>query len=208
MSRTTGAATDRVHVAGIRTALVLENVARSYGVGEAHVGLMNSPGHRANVLSPLATHAGIGVVLGDEVSGRREMFVTQVFTRVPPKVDRSEAAELVRRRIHELRAVVVNPGLASVAQDIADGLAAGKSRDALWPTAKKRLATMNAPYARFGTVAIAVADLDSSVDGKDLLGEYKADDIGVGIAQGEHPEIGEGAIWIVVLLAERLPNKK
>ena len=52
-----------------------------------------------------------------------------------------------------------------------------------------------------------VAELDT-LDGKALLGDYKADDIGVGIAQGIHPEIGESAHRIVLLMAERLPDKK
>jgi uncharacterized protein YkwD len=207
ISPTTGSAADRIRAAGIKTALVLENVARAYGVGEAHSGLMNSPGHRANVLAPQATHIGIGIVLGDEVSGRREMFVTQVFIRVPPKVDRAQAAELVRARIDGARKVTVNAGLARVAQELAEGLAAGKTRDSLWPGAKKKLDAMNTPYARVGSVVSAVAELDS-VDGKELLGDYKADDIGVGIGQGTHPEIGDGAIWIVVLLAEKLPARK
>jgi uncharacterized protein YkwD len=207
ISPTTGSAADRVRVAGIKTALVLENVARAYGVGEAHAGLMNSPGHRANVLSPLATHVGIGVVLGDEVSGRREMFVTQVFIRIPPKVEPAQAATFIADRINKVRQVKVNGGLQKVAQELAEGLAAGKTRDALWPGAKKKLDTMNSSYARVGSVVSAAADLDS-VEGAEMLGDYKADDIGVGIAQGNHPQIGDGAIWIVVLLAERLPGKK
>jgi hypothetical protein len=181
---------------------VLENVARAYGVGEAHAGLMNSPGHRANIMSATATHVGIGVVLGEEVSGRREMFVTQVFTRVPPKVEPARVAELVRQRIHAVRPISVNASLASVAQGLADGLAAGKSRDSLWPGARKRLDAMGSVYGRVGSVITAVADVDT-IDGKELVGEYKPDDIGVGIAQGPHPEIGDGAVWIVVLMAER-----
>ncbi len=207
ISPTTGSAADRVRVAGIKTALVLENVARAYGVGEAHAGLMNSPGHRANVLSPLATHVGIGVVLGDEVSGRREMFVTQVFIRIPPKVEPAQAAAFVHERINRVRPVKMNAGLQKVAQELAEGLAVGKTRDALWPAAKKKLDTMNSAYARVGSVVSAAADLDS-VEGAEMLGDYKADDIGVGIAQGNHPQIGDGAIWIVVLLAERLPAKQ
>jgi hypothetical protein len=168
---------------------------------------MNSPGHRANMLSGAATHVGIGVVLGEDVSGRREMFITQVFIRIPPKVDRGVAANLVRDRINAVRPVEVDTRLSGVAQDLADGLAAGKSRDALWPDAKKKLDAFNRSYARVGSVTSAVADMDS-VDGKQMLGDYKADAIGVGIAQGNHPDIGEGAIWIVVLMAEKLPAKK
>jgi len=194
-----------VRAAGIKTALVLENIARAYGINEAHTGLMNSPGHRANVLAPQATHVGVGVVLGEEVAGRREMFLTQVFIRVPPKVDVRDAADLVRRRIDAVRPVVVNAKLQTVAQDLADGLAAGKSRDQLWPGVRKKLD--QTAYARVSSVVSAVSDMDS-IDGKQLVGDYKPDDIGVGIAQGNHPEIGEGAIWVVVLIAERLPAKK
>jgi uncharacterized protein YkwD len=202
VSPKTGSAADRVRTAGIKTAVVLENVARAYGVGEAHSGLMNSPGHRANIMSATATHVGIGVVFGEEVSGRREMFVTQVFTRVPPKVEPARVTELVRQRIHAVRPISVNASLASVAQGLADGLAAGKSRDSLWPGARKRLDAMGNVYGRVGSVITAVADVDT-IDGKELVGEYKPDDIGVGIAQGPHPEIGDGAVWIVVLMAER-----
>ncbi|HEY5944630.1 MAG TPA: CAP domain-containing protein [Kofleriaceae bacterium] len=206
ISPTTGSAADRTRAAGIKTAVVLENVARAYGVGEAHAGLMNSPGHRANVLASSATHVGIGVVLGEEVSGRREMFLTQVFIRVPPKVEPAQAADLVRQRIDQVRPVVVNAKLQGVAQELAEGLAAGKTRDSLWPGARRKLDAMNTAYARVGSVVSAVAELDS-IDGKSLVGDYKPDDIGVGIAQGNHPDIGEGAIWIVVLMAERLPSK-
>ena len=61
LSPVTGSAADRVRAAKIKTAVVLENVARAYGLGEAHQGLMNSPGHRANLMSHAATHLGIGV---------------------------------------------------------------------------------------------------------------------------------------------------
>jgi uncharacterized protein YkwD len=207
LSPTTGSAADRVRAAGIKTAVVLENVARAYGVGEAHAGLMNSPGHRANIMSTTATHIGIGVVLGDEVSGRREMFVTQVFIRIPPKIDPARAVELVRQRLQAVRPVGINAQLASVAQGLADGLAAGKERESLWPGARKRIDAMGGSFARVGSVITAVGDLDT-VDGKELFGEYKPDEVGIGIAQGRHPEIGEGAVWIVILMAERgIPRK-
>ncbi|MEO6777420.1 MAG: CAP domain-containing protein [Kofleriaceae bacterium] len=205
VSPTTGSAADRVRAAGIRTAVVLENVARAYGVGEAHAGLMNSPGHRANLMSVAATHVGMAVVLGDDVSGRRELFVTQVFIRIPPKVDAARAAAVVERQLDTVRAVRINPKLAATAQQFADGLAAGKSRDSLWPAARHELDALGNKYARVGSVITAVSELDSIV-GKELVGDYKPDDVGIGIAQGSHPEIGEGAIWIVILMGEKLPG--
>ncbi|MEP6859447.1 MAG: CAP domain-containing protein [Deltaproteobacteria bacterium] len=203
VSPTSGSAADRVRVAGIKTAVVLENVARAYGVGEAHAGLMNSPGHRANLMSPTATHVGIGVALGDDVGGKRELFVTQVFIRIPPKVDAARAAQIVEQQLDTVRAVKRNPKLTATAQQLADGLAAGKSRDSLWPAASRQLDALGNQYARVGSVITAVSELDS-LDGKQLVGDYKPDDVGIGIAQGTHPEIGEGAIWIVILMAEKL----
>ena len=41
-----------------------ENVATNIDVADAHRRLMNSPGHRANILDPRFTHVGIGVVKG------------------------------------------------------------------------------------------------------------------------------------------------
>jgi len=207
ISPTTGSAVDRVRVAGIKTAVVLENVARVYGVGEAHQGLMNSPGHRANLLSAAATHVGMAVVLGDEVSGRRELFVTQLFIRIPPKVDPGATAEVVRKRIETVRPVAANAKLMRVAQQLADGLASGHTRDSLWLTARKQLDALGNEYARVGSVITAVAELDT-LDGKQLVGDSRPDDIGIGVAQGTHPDIGEGAIWIVILMAEKLDPKR
>lgn len=202
ISPTTGSAADRVRAAKIKTAVVLENVARAYGVGEAHQGLMNSPGHRANIMSRAATHIGIGAVFGDEVSGRREIFITQVFTRVPPKVEPAKAAEIVAQKINAAKPVASSARLAAIAQQLADQLAAGKTRDQAYPTVKKQVDALGSMYARVGSVITAAADLDS-IDGGSLLGETKTDDIGVGVAQGSHPEIGDGAMWIVVLLAQK-----
>lgn len=204
VSPTSGSAADRVRNAKIKTAVVLENVARAYGVGEAHHGLMNSPGHRANIMSTAATNVGIGVVFGDEAEGRREMFVTQVFIRVPPKIDPVRAAQTIVGRIDKVHKIGNNGQLAAIAQELADALAKGKTRDEMWPQVKHRVDALGGLFTKVGSVVTAAADLDT-IDGKQLLGDYVPDEIGVGIAQGTHPEIGEGAIWIVVLMAERRP---
>ena len=202
ISPTTGSAADRVRAAKIKTAVVLENVARAYGVGEAHQGLMNSPGHRANITSHTATHVGMGAVFGEEVSGRREIFITQVFTRVPPKVDPAKAAELVFQRISSVRPTGNSARLAAIAQRLADALASGKTRDQAYPLVKRDVDGLGSVYGRVGSVITAAADLDS-VDGTSLVGDQKVDDVGIGIAQGPHPEIGDGAVWIVVLLGQK-----
>ncbi len=201
ISPTTGSAADRVRVANIRTGAVLENVARAYGVREAHDGLMNSPGHRANLLSTLATHVGIGVVFGDEISGRRELFVTQVFIRIPPKLDLAEGANTIASKVMAVRAMKRDGALERSAQMLAEKLASGQRREQAWPSVQRDLEQLGSKYRRVGSVVTVVTEL-SAADGANLLGEYRPSDMGVGLAQGTHPELGESAIWIVLLLGE------
>lgn len=200
VSLTTGSAADRVRRAGIQTGLVMENVARAYAVSEAHDALLNSPGHRANMLSPQATHVGIGVVLGARVGGRRELFVTQLFTRVPPILDVTAAANLIHRKLRGLRAIQRGSALERAAQSMAAELALGRSADLAWrqvtPLAQSGM------YAQIESTTTIVADIESVAAG-DLLGRTLANEAGVGVAQGDHREFGRHAIWIVVLLGRR-----
>ena len=203
ISPVTGSAAERVRAAKIKTGVVLENVARAYGVTEAHDGLMNSPGHRANILSSEATQIGIGVAFGDEVSGRREMFITQVFTRVPPKIERAAAIEAVRRKLAAVRStLIVQPTLSEFAQKLADAVAAGETFDVAYQRIKHQVDSIGVRYQRIASMISATANLDT-VDGAGLIGAAASDDVGIGIAQGPHPEIGDNAIWIVLLFADR-----
>lgn len=67
---------DRLNQAGISFTVAGENLAYAPNVDIAHTGLMNSPGHRANILSPDYHKIGIGIIDGG-IYG--EMFV-QEFT--------------------------------------------------------------------------------------------------------------------------------
>lgn len=201
ISPTTGSAADRVRAASIRTAVVLENVARAYGLGEAHQGLMNSPGHRANMMASSATHVGIGVVFGDQISGRREIFITQVFTRIPPKVDRVAAAKAVLQRLSAVHpSIQDNPRVSAIAQEMAAALAQGTTREQAYSAVKRQVDALGGVYSKVTSVITAVSELDA-LDGQSLLGDARPQDVGIGVAQGPHPEIGEGAIWVVLLLA-------
>lgn len=66
---------DRAGRAGARFAIVGENLAYAPTVQIAHEGLMNSPGHRANILRAEFGRVGIGVIR----SQRRGLMFTQEF---------------------------------------------------------------------------------------------------------------------------------
>jgi uncharacterized protein YkwD len=66
---------DRIRQAQVRFITAGENLALAPTLRQAHEGLMNSPGHRANILRPAFGRVGIGIVDG----GMRGQMVTQNF---------------------------------------------------------------------------------------------------------------------------------
>jgi len=74
-SPTYGSPFDMMKAAGVTYKYAGENLAGAPGVDIAHTNLMNSPGHRANILNANFTRVGIGVVNGGPYG---KMFV-QMF---------------------------------------------------------------------------------------------------------------------------------
>jgi uncharacterized protein YkwD len=202
VSPTTGSAADRVKAGKVRTAVVLENVARAYGVAEAESGLMNSPGHRANILSDEVSHVGIGITLGDDVAGRRELLVTQVFIHVPSVIDPNQIRNRAAEKIKSVRPMSSDPDLQAIAQDFASAIAGGASTKEASQKASKRLDVNRGGFSRVSTLVTTVADI-ASFDPSGSLGEDSVRFMGIGVAQGSHAVMGDGAIYIVVLLGER-----
>ena len=66
---------DRMHEANVRFLTAGENLALAPTLSIAHTGLMNSPGHRANILRPQFGRVGIGIMDG----GMRGLMVSQEF---------------------------------------------------------------------------------------------------------------------------------
>jgi uncharacterized protein YkwD len=66
---------DRVKKAGVRFRIMGENLALGQTLTICHRGLMNSPGHKANILNPAYGRVGIGIVDG----GVHGIMVTQNF---------------------------------------------------------------------------------------------------------------------------------
>ncbi|WP_146157756.1 CAP domain-containing protein [Enhygromyxa salina] len=132
-SPTTGDAPTRFKRAGISGAVVRENVARGYGPKGIHESLMNSPGHRANLLADDVTHVGIGVVFGEPEStaadAPRPVFLTQNFYAKLGADTPARPGTALRDRVDEQRKAEGQAGVAwvaalnKIAQRRADGAA-------------------------------------------------------------------------------------
>lgn len=66
---------DRIRAAGVRYTVAGENLALGQTLKICHKGLMNSPGHRANILHPSYGRLGIGILDG----GIHGLMITQNF---------------------------------------------------------------------------------------------------------------------------------
>lgn len=74
-SPTYGSPFDMMKAYGVSYRTAGENIAGNQSVQAAHTALMNSSGHRANILNANYTHVGIGIVEG----GPYGMMFTQMF---------------------------------------------------------------------------------------------------------------------------------
>jgi uncharacterized YkwD family protein len=77
-SPTYGSPFDMMKQFGISYRTAGENIACNQSVQAAHEALMNSPGHRANILSKDYTHIGIGIVNGGSCG---KMFTQQFISK-------------------------------------------------------------------------------------------------------------------------------
>lgn len=105
---------ERLATAGARFTASAENIATAETSEEAHMGLMLSPGHRANIMSTRYNAAGIGVV---ESNGR--LFVTQDFAWVMPAYTEAEFREAFIAAFNRARAA---KGIAAIEAQADAGL--------------------------------------------------------------------------------------
>jgi uncharacterized protein YkwD len=205
-SRTTGSAAERVKRAGVRVAMVLENVGRGYSAEGVHRGLMDSPGHRQNILSPDISHVGIGVVEVAEGEGRAYL-VTEVFTQLPEPLGdlddaRDELIELLaqKRKANGLKDARHDEKMSELCAAAArEFFASGAEERPLIEALSRKAAGSKLAYERLGALMMVVSSIQQASEVAALL-DPKAKGIGVGIAQGTRSDTAENAIAVVVLL--------
>ena len=206
-SPSTGTAADRVRAAHMSTGLVLENIGRGYGAAEIHRGLLESPGHRANLVNSDVTHVGIGVVAQPEGS-RNAYVVTEVFIRMQAEVDLSGGPARIVELVNAARAARGAPpleledNLSEAAQNAAEDFFEDDSlsqQDTV-DDASASLRRFAIAYRRIGGVMAVVADVDEAGQLEPTL-DPGIRYLGVGVAQGTRPDTGPNAIAVVIVMA-------
>jgi len=159
------------------------------------------PHRRAQLLAAGATDVGIGVT----TTGDGRVSATAVTFRMPPVIDAGAFARHVEAKL-ESRDRKLDPDLRSIAQTVAADLAAGWTRSDVEPLIQSRLRGIDRRWTKIRNSMTRLVDV-SKLERDDqlvaaLLHGERADDLGVGVAQGAHRDSGDGAIWLVVLYAE------
>jgi uncharacterized protein YkwD len=207
LSPTTGSAADRVRAASVRSGLVLENIGRGYAASEIHRGLLDSPGHRANLVNPDATHVGVGVVAQEE-NGRTAFLATEVFIRRAEAIDVAGGparllTEINRGRVArgapEMR---MDPNVQQAAQEAAQAFFSDPSLDqqATTERATQSLRRFAIAFRRLGAVMAVVGSLEEAQQLEPALDDTVTV-TGIGVAQGDRPDLPPNSIAVVIVLA-------
>jgi uncharacterized protein YkwD len=121
-SPTTGSLDNRLNRAGYLFSMARENLSEAPDVATSEEGLLKSPGHFANIMSPDVTHIGVGIVKGGVLDARNFLF-TQVFAK-PTVQEAPEAAQRAvlqiinqRRASQSLPALSLHPLLTKLAHE-------------------------------------------------------------------------------------------
>jgi hypothetical protein len=122
VSPTRGTPQERLTRSGILVSEFGENIAYSGTPEQAHAGLMESPGHRANMINPSFTH--VGIAAGNSPGG---LIVTLNFGRHPP----AEAVPTFAQVSAAFNALRTEAGLTTPSPDPIYGAAAQAGADAM-----------------------------------------------------------------------------
>lgn len=180
----------RLAVTGIRFNNDAENVAYDSTIEGAHDGLMHSPGHRENILSPIYNTVGVGVLHSGDV-----YWVTQDFANRLQEYSANEAENTIlaawqaeRRRAHHPTAAVAR---LSHLRRLACAMAQREQLDTRSPLAlpevRSAVAYTESDPAKLPSNAVRMAR------------QPNVKRIGVGACFGDGPRYPAGVWWVCMV---------
>jgi uncharacterized protein YkwD len=196
----------RLRQTGVSSAVIMQNPGQGRTAAGAHDRFELSPVHRANYMSTDATHGGVGVALYTARNAQVAM-VNELFVRELAAVDIATLGPKLRQAIAKNRAAAGapafndDPTLEKVAAEYAKELAAAAGN-----ISNARHSQLVTPlYRSFRTVDLltgAKGDPLEFADEKTVL-TSKEKLIGLGLAQGNHPTLGQNAVYVVLLFGTK-----
>ena len=198
-SPTEGTAADRIFRAGLGASATAENLAKDFDVGAAEQHLMQSPGHRANILSDAHDKLGVGIV---EAGGY--LWFTQNFRKALHVTDIRKATQALfdamnaERRRAGLADLVPSRALMEIARDVA--VKQNEKQALLGDLPAQQVRERGVQYRSFW----AFTGLDMTTDSALRMKQLRTagiNKVGIGLVQNRSEKKGLGMLWMVVLLA-------
>lgn len=181
--------TERISDAGVHFEMTGENIALDGDAESAHMGLMHSPPHRANILNERYNSAGIGVVrVGNQI------WVTQDFVRAFAAVSPEEAERTIAESFNKARRTSGTVALKVVPQAVL--------RDAACAMARSNRLSSNAPAGvpNVSTiVAFTTTDPSRLPDSLMRLRSARASGMSVGVCFASSTTYVNPVYWAVVV---------
>lgn len=166
-----------------------ENVARTSDAARAHVALMNSPGHRANILDTQFNSIGIGVVNTPD-----GIYVTQDFAHRLPSATVDEAESLVAANLNRLRrGVGLSPWPRISAPELRKHACEMAQHDRLNPRAGLLSTNISS------SVAFTAIDLNLVPDSLDRLKTTSGSGFSVGACYHASSKYENPVFWVIVV---------
>jgi len=190
---------ERMAAARIPFSVALENVARAESLDWVHTLFMASPTHRANVLHPRVTHAGIGVARSDPLA----WYATVDLVRLLPPLDMDLQKQRARDAIERAREQTEPLGRKRILDSIAERWC---ERIGRWGALDPDEVTELTQEVRFHLSDVdlveaehAVVDDVDEVGRLDPLADPRFDQYGLGVYQRNDG----GMVHVLVVLVDR-----
>lgn len=202
-----GALADRLQKRNVVFMRALENVALGSSPEAAHERILESPGHRLNVLDPGVQRLGVGVAM-ERQPEEDILAVTEIFIESPDTGDVATLAKRVHDAINQARkqrgflALGADEQLSQIARQSARRLAMQKEApiaaegERLFRELQKQLG-LNDPRIRY----FFTGQLQRVLAAPEVLDE-SINRLGVGVAQAPFAQT-PGECWIALIFARR-----
>jgi uncharacterized protein YkwD len=201
----------RLAEADIQAPVATQNPAAAPTAEVAHGLLANNSAARANMMSTEFSDFGVGVAIGADAQGKPMTWVAELFIKVQPPPDVAASKRVIREAIDKKRVaeklapLTADAGLEKLAGDYAAVVAAAGGPPPKSET-EKLMKALKQGYRDTVFMVDARVDLSDFAEDPNALAAGKL--VGLGGALGRHPRLGKNTLFVVLIIANKLPGKK
>jgi uncharacterized protein YkwD len=198
VSPNTGSLSDRFKRAKIPASKWSENIALNSSLLDAQRSLMESPGHRQNILDKDVNRVGVGIVFG-----RDGMYITQNFAKIIGKKSISQAKNEIFSFLNQARSKAgLNPlelseALSNIAQNHCRHMSTVDDMNSGNPLSQLD----GVSFSEASSNIFVTSELNETKTASNL-DKASIHKVGIGVLQHDSYKYGNGMFWITLLFTD------